>query len=205
MHNHLKLREFPPKYICWGHSLYRDFNYYLHNNNLLKKNSFSGMHAILCFINAGITPSGTCYSKDIYEYGGFLTSSNPIAPCDSSSMVYLSVKGFTFSILPNLIFFRESSQSYSNLTLKERYKGYRKTYEDLFTKIGNNYKMTIWSQVQNLDKPPYYFIEFISYEFPNMVFIYMLKLFLKFPYLIITKKFIFQLKNLFLIILKIIK
>ena len=102
----LSKRQYPNKYILWGYSMIDDYSYELEKYGLQVGKLFAGQRATLPHLSGGLTPSGTCYSKDMIEFGGFLESTHYLQSSDSSSMVLLALKGFRFEMIDDIIIHR---------------------------------------------------------------------------------------------------
>jgi len=103
----LKQRNFPKKYILFGHSMFRDFFTHLHNGGFHLNEMIVGENAPLLFMNSGLTPSGTCFSKDsLLELDGFLRTDHRLAAGDMTSMLYFALKKFRFEMIDEMIFSR---------------------------------------------------------------------------------------------------
>ena len=109
----LKARNYPKKYIVWGHSMFRDFS-----QKFIKYAGFSynevlvGEYAPLAFLYGGLTPSGTCFSRESFlSYGGYLPTTNPQAPSDMTSMILLAMNGFKFEMIDDMLFYREHAST----------------------------------------------------------------------------------------------
>ncbi len=103
----LKQRNFPKKYILFGHSMFRDFSIHLNNGGFYLNEMIVGENAPLLFMNSGLTPSGTCFSKDsLLELDGFLRTEHRLAAGDMTSMLYFALEGFRFEMVDEMIFNR---------------------------------------------------------------------------------------------------
>ncbi len=103
----LKKRKYPQKYIVWGHSMFRDFAKHVKKADFSMNEMVVGQYAPLIFMFGGITPSGTCYSKDsVLDLGGFLKTNHRLAPFDITSMIYYAIKGFRFEMIDEMILIR---------------------------------------------------------------------------------------------------
>lgn len=64
----IRSRNYPENYILWGRSLYNDYSTRYGYDNIFVSNS----EVLDCFIQGGLTPSGTTYSKKLLDsFGGF--------------------------------------------------------------------------------------------------------------------------------------
>jgi len=109
----LKKRNYPKQYIVWGHSMFRDFS-----AKAIRDAGFSyneivvGEFAPLMFLYGGLTPSGTCYSRESFlEAGGFLKTTMNAAPSDMTTMIYLAMQGFRFEMIDEMVLDRKTSST----------------------------------------------------------------------------------------------
>jgi len=109
----LEQRSYPKKYVLWGHSMFRDYS-----KQYVKKAGFSinemltGEYAPLAFMYGGLTPSGTCFSRESFlEMGGYLKTTHKVAPSDMTSMIYLAMYGFRFEMTDEMVFKREDASN----------------------------------------------------------------------------------------------
>ncbi len=109
----LKKRLYPKKYIVWGHSMFRDFS-----EKAIDKAGFSyneivvGEYAPLMFLYGGLTPSGTCYSRETFvEMGGFIKVDMNSSPTDMTTMIHLAMHGFRFEMIDEMILSRTGSST----------------------------------------------------------------------------------------------
>lgn len=109
----LRIRNYPKKYIVWGHSQFRDFSAkaidlagFTYNEIVV------GEYAPLMFLYGGLTPTGTCYSRESFvNLGGFLDVTLNAAPSDMTTMIFLALNGFRFEMIDEMIIFREHSST----------------------------------------------------------------------------------------------
>jgi glycosyltransferase involved in cell wall biosynthesis len=136
LHEKIKERNYPHKYVLWGHSMFNDFKPKLDKFSWRVGDYIVGSEAFKIFIVGGLVPSGTCYSrKSFMDIGGFLEDNIIVFPnSDSNTMIKLAFSGFAFEMLDTIIFHREqSSSSYLNKRNKqEELKSYRYLKELLF-------------------------------------------------------------------------
>ena len=108
----LKQRRFPKKYVLWGHSLFRDFADTVKFSGFSLNEMIVGQYAPLLFLHSGLTPSGTCFSRESFvEMGGFLKVTHRFAPTDMITMLYLAMNGFRFEMTDEMIFNRTYASS----------------------------------------------------------------------------------------------
>lgn len=113
----LENRGFPEKYVVWGRSVFRDFYSNLTPFNLQLNNVLKEPSALLPFLRGGLTPSGTCYSKNSFlKYGGFMGVDHRLAPSDSITMWRLVLNGFNCEMTTMSYFLREKASTAINIT-----------------------------------------------------------------------------------------
>jgi len=106
--NKLAQRNYPKKYILWGHSLFRDSYVLLQRAGFSVNEMIVGEYAPMLFLYGAVAPTGTCYSKDsILEIGGFLQANHRLAPSDITSHIYFAINGFRFEMMDEMIFIRK--------------------------------------------------------------------------------------------------
>jgi len=77
----LKERDYPKKYLLWGHSMFRDYGLQLSKAGFRVNEMIVGEYATLLPMNGGLTPSGSCYSRESFlELGGFMHVDIMLAP-----------------------------------------------------------------------------------------------------------------------------
>ena len=109
----LKKRLYPKKYIVWGHSMFRDFS-----AKAIAKAGFAyneivvGEYAPRMFFYGGLTPTGTCYSRESFlKMGGFLKVDMNASPSDMTTMIHLAMHGFRFEMIDEMILSRAGSST----------------------------------------------------------------------------------------------
>lgn len=121
----LESRNYPKKYIIWGHSMFRDFS-----SKAIEQAGFNynelvvGEFSALMFLYGGLTPTGTCYSKDAFwDIGGFLKVDMNSSPSDMSTMIYLAMNGFRFEMIDEMVLERAGSSTAIQEAGEDRYLG----------------------------------------------------------------------------------
>jgi len=121
----LKQRNYPKKYIVWGHSMFRDFS-----AKAIKQAEFSyneiavGEYAPLMFLYGGLTPTGTLYSRESFvKAGGFLKVDMNSSPSDMTTMIYLAMNGFRFEMIDEMVLNRAGSSTAIQEAGETRYLG----------------------------------------------------------------------------------
>lgn len=108
----LQRRLYPSKFIIWGHSMIRDFSRY--NNDFQLNQMFSGEIAKRVFVQGGLTPSGTCFSREaMAQMGGF-----PIVEgtfdIDWIFEALAAFDGWEFEMIDRLLYRREYASTYTD-------------------------------------------------------------------------------------------
>ncbi len=109
----LKQRHYPKKYIVWGHSMFRDYSEKaIYSAGFDYNEMVVGEYAPLMFIYGGLTPTGTCYSRESFiEQGGFLEVKMNSSPSDMTTMIYLAMNGFRFEMIDEMVLNRAGSST----------------------------------------------------------------------------------------------
>ena len=111
----IKHRHYPSKCMLWGHSMIRDFSWVLASmKQLLYNTMFSGELAKRVFFDSGLTPSGTCFSREaMLNLGGF-----PIIEgtydLDWAFELIAAYDGWEFEMLDRLLYKREYASTYTD-------------------------------------------------------------------------------------------
>lgn len=108
----LQRRLCPSKFIIWGHSMIRDFS--RNNNDFQLNQMFSGEIAKRVFVQGGLTPSGTCFSREaMTQMGGF-----PIVEgtfdIDWIFEALAAFDGWEFEMIDRLLYRREYASTYTD-------------------------------------------------------------------------------------------
>ena len=113
----LEKRDYPKKYVMWGHSLFRDYYLQLTKAGFRTNEIIVGEYASLLPMHGGLTPSGTCYSRESFlEFGGFMNVDIMLAPSDITTMLHLAINGFSFEMIDEMIFIRKGASTMTNDT-----------------------------------------------------------------------------------------
>ena len=171
--NNILKRQIPNKYIFWGHSMINDYSYALEQYGLQLGKIFAGQRAALPHLSGGLTPSGTCYSKDIIEFGGFFEVTHHLQSSDSSSMVYLALKGFRFEMIDDIIVHRVFANTHiKGQKIKTLIVSYANAYDLLRKKISENEKeILLRTSLAYNHRPPLPYLNYESNFNPKKIFI----------------------------------
>lgn len=145
----IKDREFPQKYILWGHSVFRDFYPSILKGNEQVNTMFSGEAAVRSFLNGGLTPSGTCYSRlSLLELGGFPISTVKAPEMDWVILLVAAFNFFEFEMFDRIIFKRvDASTAVSGMSQDELIETHRDTFKVLFSIITESQKKYFIEQI----------------------------------------------------------
>lgn len=118
----LEERNYPEKYIVWGQSMFRDFYGFLRELNISYNTIISGERAILFFsIPNGLTPSGTCYSRNsILKIGGFYKMFSKTTPNDWTIMLNAALNEFEFEMIDKMLFIRKFASTAIKVSNEQR-------------------------------------------------------------------------------------
>lgn len=155
----IKERNFPDKYMLWGHSMFRDFSSNIRKPGFSMNEMIVGQYAPLIFMYGGLTPSGTCYSrKSFLELNGFLKTTHRIAPADMTTMLYLALYGFRFEMLDEMIFIRtDASTMLSETKLEDNLNAIDDAFQQLLQTIKSGQIESLLTVSLNLENAPYLF------------------------------------------------
>lgn len=145
----LSKHQYPARIVCFGRSFFRDFSDSYRKVGRL--NDFvSGIAAQELFQNGGLTPSGTCYSRESFlSSGGFLPMRSRITPSDISSMVKFSLDGGEFLMIDRLIFKREFASTACNISEENAYLAKIEAISELSNVVSPDTMATLF---ENVDK-----------------------------------------------------
>lgn len=105
-------RHDPERLVLWGRSMFRDFARSWQGGGGELDRPLAGEAAFFPFVHAGLTPSGTLYSRQAFlDAGGFLRCDMGAANSDMTSMVSLALAGFTFEMASFMIFERRGAST----------------------------------------------------------------------------------------------
>ena len=109
-------RMYPQRYIVWGHSMFMDFaNSMQSYDTMLTYNTmFSGLLAKKIFLGDGLTPSGTCYSKKIFQDLGYFPVVDGTCDSDWIFGIIAAFNACEFEMLDRILFFRTVSSTYGD-------------------------------------------------------------------------------------------
>lgn len=146
----IKQRNYPPRYIIWGHSMYFDYQNSIRLGNQDVNQVFSGSNAIACFLWGGLTPSGTCYSrKSVLEIGGFSPMKTKITPCDWYILFWASFNFFEFEMMDRMLLKRTVSSTGMLFSEEERKRSIVDMFEMLFEKLTDQQREQLLGIIYN--------------------------------------------------------
>lgn len=109
-------RMYPQRYMVWGHSMFRDYSPVLHQyDSMLTYNMmFSGRTAKLVMLSGGLTPSGTCYSRKLFEELKFFPVIEGTYDIDWVFGVIAAYSACEFEMIDRILFYRTNASTYVN-------------------------------------------------------------------------------------------
>ncbi len=119
----LKSRNYPKKYIVWGHTMFKDYAFKaIHQAGFTYNEIAVGEFAPLMFLYGGLQPTGTLYSRESFlEMGGFMKVDMNPSPSDKTTMIYLAMNGFRFEMIDEMVLNREFASTSGQETGKTLY------------------------------------------------------------------------------------
>lgn len=108
----LQRRLYPSKFIIWGHSMIRDFSRY--NNDFQLNQMFSGEIAKRVFVQSGLTPSGTCFSRGAMLEMGCFPIVKDTFDIDWIFEALAAFDGWEFEMIDRLLYRREYASTYTD-------------------------------------------------------------------------------------------
>jgi len=119
----IKQRNYPKKYIVWGHTMFRDYAFKAIDQAGFNYNEIVvGEFSPLMFLYGGLQPTGTCYSRESFiEAGGFLKVDMNPSPSDMTTMIYLAMQGFRFEMIDEMVLNREYASTSAQKAGKNPY------------------------------------------------------------------------------------
>jgi len=157
--NKLKERNYPKKYLLWGHSMFRDYGVQLSLAGFRTNELIVGEYAALIPMHGGLTPSGSCYSRESFlALGGFMHVDIMLAPSDITTMLHLALGGFHFEMMEEMIFIRKDA---STMTRETDAETFLEAYDDAYRNFILNTPPEEIHHLLNIStlhtEPPYYF------------------------------------------------
>lgn len=107
----LNKRLYPNKFIIWGHSMIRDFSRY---SNIPINQMFSGEIAKRVFVQSGLTPSGTCFSRESMVLMGGFPITEILCDIDWIFEALAAFNGWEFEMIDRLLYRREYASTYTD-------------------------------------------------------------------------------------------
>ena len=156
----LESRNYPKKYVVWGHSMFKDYCYKAIYQAGFKYNEIVvGEFAPLMFMYGGLQPTGTCYSrKSFLDLGGFFKVDMNASPSDKTTMIYLAMHGFRFEMIDEMVLNREYASTSGQEEGKTKYFD---ELDDAFNYFIQNVDQSSITKLINLTTrqniKPYYF------------------------------------------------
>jgi glycosyltransferase involved in cell wall biosynthesis len=150
---------YPSKIVVWGRSLFRDYHYHWKRVDVGLNNISSGFSSAYAFFQGGLTPSGTCYSREEFnKVGGFILSNHRLAPSDMFSMLKLAISGWEFSMLDRILFQRTFASTANILKPSEVIDSMVDSFSILLSGIDNDKRDRLKKVVLSTDEHSFLFI-----------------------------------------------
>jgi len=193
--NKIKQRNYPDKYVIWGRSKFRDYYNNWKKGQADLNTVLSGQFSLDPFFYGGVTPSGTCYSKNSFlELEGFINSDHKLSPSDMTTMLYLAYNGFEFEMIDRLYFNREFASTAINHSYQDMLDAVVDSMESLKKKMGEDEFEVLINRAFRLKNIPVLFISTLikmGYS-KKKIFKYIIKKSIKTPkllvkYILLTK------------------
>ncbi len=187
----LEARNYPERYVLWGHSMFRDFAGNIKNCGFSMNELIVGEHASSIFMYSGLTPSGTCYSRESFmSLDGFLPVAHRLAPSDMTSMLFLAINSFRFEMMDEMIFRRTFASTLTTGTTREDIlTSLDDAFKDFFLMISANQLENLVNTSTRLEHSPYGFYYVIAQdkEFKKRLLQLVVKKLLRRPWLLRNK------------------
>jgi len=162
----LKARQYPKKYLLWGHSMFRDYGFQLKRAGFRTGELLAGEYAALIPMHGGLTPSGTCYSTESFrELGGFMHVDIMLAPSDITTMLHLALHGFRFEMMEEMIFIRKDASTMTQGTDADTFlEAYDDAYRNFILRTPPEEIRHLLAISTEHNDPPYYFYYSIAQD-----------------------------------------
>lgn len=105
----LKSHNYPSRIMIAGTSIFKSYKTTLDEFNLPTDEYICGSQLIELFARGGLTPSGTLFSKDIKDIGGFIVNSMILPYSDCWTEINCALNGFRLIFSNNIFFIRDSN------------------------------------------------------------------------------------------------
>lgn len=145
----IKERKYPKRYILWGHSVFRDYYANIRRGGQQVNTLFSGIAAVQSFLSGGLTPSGTCYSREsLLVIGGFPLSNVRSPEMDWVILIVAAFNLFEFEMVDRIYFKRtDASTAVRDMNMCEKIEIHKDAYKKLFSLISESQKNIFISQI----------------------------------------------------------
>ena len=197
----LKQRNYPKKYVFWGYSMSTDFSINIKRSDNVLDKMFAGQYAVFPFMYGGLSPSGTCYSRESFlELNGFLRVTQNISPSDMTTMLYLAVNGFRFEMINEMILIRTYASTLNlSISLKDRLDSIDDAFIEIFNKVSEDKLEEILRDSSFLKEKPLTFYYGLSKrsKYKKQLKKTLLKELMKNPYILKNRVFIAIIKRIF--------
>jgi len=124
-----------------------------------KDEIIEGIEASLLPMNGGLTPSGTCYSRQsLLSIGGFMHVDIMTAPSDITTMLHMALNDFSFEMMDKMIFIRKDASTLVSTTKANDFlKAYDNAYKYFLEETSDRNIFRLLELSVQLKQKPYYF------------------------------------------------
>lgn len=105
----LKGYRYPTRIIVAGCSIFKSYKTTLNELGLETNRIISGAELVELFTRGGLTPSGTLFSRDLNDIGGFIGDSMVLPYSDCWTELNCALHGFRLYISDDIFFIRDSN------------------------------------------------------------------------------------------------
>jgi glycosyltransferase involved in cell wall biosynthesis len=185
----LSHRGFPDKYVLWGYSFYFDYSDTLASEGFYPGQLFAGARACRIFLEAGLAPSGTCYSRDICEIGGFIVPDPDFGPSDAATMVLAAMRGYRFEMLQEIIVYRYgASTALRGRDALSLISEHDQAFRALFRILEENELNRLFEQAVKRRAAPFLFYGSVSWVLPRQAALGVFSTLVRRPYYLRRRK-----------------
>lgn len=183
----------PDKFVIWGRSHFRDYkkNWKRAGGSLGKV--LVGDSCIVPSLYWGLTPSGTCFSREsMLSLGGFYDVNSRLAPSDIITMIKLALNKFNFLMLDKYLFVREdASTAHSSVSVEENLDAVVEAYQVLFRDLSTDQIEKVLNVSKTTGDIPTVFLH-VMFKMKRMkkeIWLKVVATLFKRPYMLLNKNF----------------
>lgn len=131
--------NYPQRIIIAGTSIFKSYKTTLDEFCLPSDNFICGSQLVELFTRGGLTPSGTLFSRDIKDIGGFIANAMILPYSDCWTEINCALNGFRLIFSNNIFFIRDSNGTKmkygSDESIKEVYKRMKPFFNDSLSMV----------------------------------------------------------------------